>query len=289
MRITSQCILPETTRHHRYTKMPHTRRPRKSDSRIQQQKRLQVTDAEGWTHVTTNKNVRRALRPNQSADGGQSTTPLLMPAEAPSQLSLGDLQTQFNGYRERWEGSETWRVMADTLRRRFEGTSSISDPVPHATELENIVCIGLGSPSGFLRGGWVDRRSVSLYQLAALVGVMELINKYCPSITAYAQDPVFNQLDRLLLNSLGITVLEHPEGFAKVSSRSFLYCPGAERTHLEQLFAADPPLLFGGPLEGVESEVVDRYLGTRESVRVPTFEINEHAFWNMRLYLLKKE
>ncbi|EAL91720.1 SRR1 family protein [Aspergillus fumigatus Af293] len=289
MRITSQCILPETTRHHRYTKMPHTRRPRKSDSRIQQQKRLQVTDAEGWTHVTTNKNVRRALRPNQSADGGQSTTPLLMPAEAPSQLTLGDLHTQFNGYRERWEGSETWRVMADTLRRRFEGTSSISDPVPHATELENIVCIGLGSPSGFLRGGWVDRRSVSLYQLAALVGVMELINKYCPSITAYAQDPVFNQLDRLLLNSLGITVLEHPEGFAKVSSRSFLYCPGAERTHLEQLFAADPPLLFGGPLEGVESEVVDRYLGTRESVRVPTFEINEHAFWNMRLYLLKKE
>ncbi|KAH1293507.1 hypothetical protein KXX35_003178 [Aspergillus fumigatus] len=269
--------------------MPHTRRPRKSDSRIQQQKRLQVTDAEGWTHVTTNKNVRRALRPNQSADGGQSTTPLLMPAEAPSQLTLGDLQIQFNGYRERWEGSETWRVMADTLRRRFEGTSSISDPVPHATELENIVCIGLGSPSGFLRGGWVDRRSVSLYQLAALVGVMELINKYCPSITAYAQDPVFNQLDRLLLNSLGITVLEHPEGFAKVSSRSFLYCPGAERTHLEQLFAADPPLLFGGPLEGVESEVVDRYLGTRESVRVPTFEINEHAFWNMRLYLLKKE
>lgn len=187
MRITSQCILPETTRHHRYTKMPHTRRPRKSDSRIQQQKRLQVTDAEGWTHVTTNKNVRRALRPNQSADGGQSTTPLLMPAEAPSQLTLGDLHTQFNGYRERWEGSETWRVMADTLRRRFEGTSSISDPVPHATELENIVCIGLGSPSGFLRGGWVDRRSVSLYQLAALVGVMELISKSIAAISKFVR------------------------------------------------------------------------------------------------------
>ncbi|GAQ09382.1 hypothetical protein ALT_6703 [Aspergillus lentulus] len=269
--------------------MPHTRRPRKPDSKLQQQKRLQVTDADGWTHVTTNKNVRRALRPNQSADGGQSTTPALLPAEAPSQLTLDDLQTQFNGYRERWEGSETWRVMADTLRRRFEGSSSISDPDPRATPLENIVCIGLGSPSGFLRGGWVDRRSVSLYQLAALVGVTGLMKKYCPSIIAYAQDPVFNQLDRSLLNSLGITVLDHPEGFEKASNRSFLYCPGAERTHLEQLLASDPPLLFGGPLERIESEVVDRYLGTRESVRVPTFETNEHAFWNMRLYLLKTD
>ncbi|RHZ50716.1 hypothetical protein CDV55_101457 [Aspergillus turcosus] len=278
--------------------MPHTGRPRKPDSKPQQQKRLQVTDADGWTHVTTNKNVRRALRPNHTPDASQSSTPSLIPAEPPSRLTLDELQNQFNGYRERWEESETWRVMADTLRRRFEGDSSISDlepePESHAshatpTPLENIVCIGLGSPSGFLRGGWVDRRSVSLYQLAALVCVMELIKKCCPSITAYAQDPVFNQLDRSLLDSLGITVLDHPEGFAKVSDRSFLYCPGAERTHLEQLLSSDPPLLFGGPLEGIESEVVGRYLGSRESVRVPTFGSNEHAFWNMRLYLLKKD
>jgi hypothetical protein len=165
--------------------MPHTRRPRKPDFKLQQQKRLQVTDADGWTHVTTNKNVRRALRPNHSADGGQSTTPLLMPAEAPSQLTLDDLQTQFNGYRERWEGSEIWRVMADTLRRRFEGSSSIADSDPCTTQLEDIVCIGLGSPSGFLRGGWVDRRSVSLYQLAALVGVTELISKSIAAISIF--------------------------------------------------------------------------------------------------------
>jgi hypothetical protein len=169
--------------------MPHTGRPRKPNPKLQQQKRLQVTDADGWTHVTTNKNVRRALRPNHSA----GATPSLTPAEPPSQLTLTDLQTQFNGYRERWEGSETWRVMADTLRRRFEGDSdsSISDPEPesesHAppTPLENIVCIGLGSPSGFLRGGWVDRRSVSLYQLAALVGVMELISTSIAAIRIF--------------------------------------------------------------------------------------------------------
>lgn len=78
-------------------------------------------------------------------------------------------------------------MMADTLRRRFEGDSLISDlePESHATALENIVCIGLGSPSGFLRGGWVDRRSVSLYQLAALVCVMELISKSIDAISIF--------------------------------------------------------------------------------------------------------
>lgn len=39
----------------------------------------------------------------------------------------------------------------------------------------SVVCIGLGSPSGFLRGGWVDRRAVSMYQLAALRSIMSWI------------------------------------------------------------------------------------------------------------------
>lgn len=44
-----------------------------------------------------------------------------------------------------------------------------------------IVCIGLGSPSGFLRGGWVDRRAVSMYQLAALASILEWIGSFlCP-------------------------------------------------------------------------------------------------------------
>jgi hypothetical protein len=45
----------------------------------------------------------------------------------------------------------------------------------------SIVCVGLGSPSGFLRGGWVDRRAVSMYQLAALASILKWIGSFlCP-------------------------------------------------------------------------------------------------------------
>lgn len=50
------------------------------------------------------------------------------------------------------------------------------------------------------------------------------------------------------------------------------------------MLALDPAFLFGGPLEDVESEVVSAFVKRRGSVRVPLFEAQEHAFWNMRVY-----
>ncbi|EAW12747.1 SRR1 family protein [Aspergillus clavatus NRRL 1] len=268
--------------------MPHTNRPKKP----QAEKRLEVTDIDGWTHVTTTKNVRRALRrshpkPHTTQAAQQQEQPTLTPAEAPSQTTLETLQKQLLTHREKWESSESWRVTHAGLQGIFADSDPASGAQP-GLAVDDIVCVGLGSPSGFLRGGWVDRRDVSLYQLAALASMVDMMRKRHPSVRVYAQDPVFNDLDRSLLDSLGFTVLEHPEGFARVSDRTFLYCPGAERTHLEQLLPANPPLLFGGPLEEIESEVVGRFLGARKSVRVPVFENNEHAFWNMRLYFLER-
>ncbi|KAB8266551.1 hypothetical protein BDV30DRAFT_221712 [Aspergillus minisclerotigenes] len=251
--------------------MPHSNRKRN----LNHHKRLEVTDSSGWTHVTAGgKSARRALRPTQQhhdnpEQGKQSQ--ILVPAEAPAQLKLEDLQTQFWGYRQRWEGSESWRVVERALS---------SAPV----KVDRIVCIGLGSPSGFLKGGWVDRRSVSMYQLAGLVSVVDLMKKSIPNLEAFAQDPVFNTHDRSLLASLDITVLDHPHGFEKVSPSTLLYCPGAERTHLEQLLPHAPALVFGGPLEDIESDAVRQFVESRLSVKISRFEDMEHAFWNMRVY-----
>lgn len=71
-----------------------------------------------------------------------------------------------------------------------------------------------------------------------------------------------------------------------ISPQTLLYCPGAERSHLEQLLPAQPGVVFGGPLEDTDSEVIGGFLGSRkESVRVPGFEGSEHAFWRVRVYL----
>ena len=65
----------------------------------------------------------------------------------------------------------------------------------------------------------------------------------------FAQDPVFNSLDKELLSSLNIEVVEHPGAFKSVNEHTFLYAPGAERAHLLDLLPLKPAMFFGGPLE----------------------------------------
>ncbi|KAI9929984.1 hypothetical protein ASPWEDRAFT_35231 [Aspergillus wentii DTO 134E9] len=269
--------------------MPHSSARTKSKNKNTISKRLEVTSDDGWTHVTTThkgKNARRQQRKPATEDSNANAQDedkqrFLVPAEAPRNLNLENLTAQFETYREKWIGSATCRVLRETVQAALSASVDDDDDDKKAIEVKNIICIGLGSPSGFLRGGWVDRRSVSMYQLAALTTTIDLIDKEIP---IYAQDPVFNTLDKSLLSSLGVSVLDHPAAFDLVSPHSFLYCPGAERSHLEQLLQHRPRLLFGGPLEDTESEVLNRFCAETESKRVPVFELLEHAFWEMRVY-----
>ncbi|KAJ5534279.1 hypothetical protein N7527_000533 [Penicillium freii] len=285
--------------------MPHTSHT--SRRKRPTQKRTQVTDDDGWTHVASGGNVRRVMRTRprgttaiQASESGISSDllqePTLAPAEAPGRLTLSDLQAQFQTHRERWEASESWTkltgVLDEQLKRAQEQASSSSgagDPTPSPPSLrpvDAIVCIGLGSPSGFLRDGWVDRRSVSLYQLAALASIKDQVAcTISPNLKVYAQDPVFNALDESLLAALNIIVIKHPEAFSHITANTMLFCPGAERKHLELLLPSKPWLLFGGPLEHADSGgVLQGYVDCAGSYCLPVFEALEHAFWNMRLY-----
>lgn len=152
--------------------MPHTSRRKRAS--VPAQKRLQVTDDDGWTHVTSGSNVRRAMRTAQQVPSDDKDTqaqePTLGPAEAPARLTFEELQTQYAAHRSRWVDSETWKTLTRHLIEQMAERERIvsQDEGPVRGPVDAIVCIGLGSPSGFLRDGWVDRRSVSMYQLAAL-------------------------------------------------------------------------------------------------------------------------
>ncbi|OQD80350.1 hypothetical protein PENANT_c036G00622 [Penicillium antarcticum] len=157
--------------------MPNTSRRTKRPP-----KRTQVTDENGWTHVTSGGNVRRVMRsrPDSTGTSDPSFEPVLAPAEAPARLTITQLQTQFREHSEKWEGSETWVKLAGVLEKKLrergsEQPSGTSQSEPASGPVDAIVCIGLGSPSGFLRDGWTDRRSVSMYQLAALVSIKDTI------------------------------------------------------------------------------------------------------------------
>ncbi|RAK75059.1 SRR1 family protein [Aspergillus fijiensis CBS 313.89] len=309
--------------------MPHTSRKKKptTSTSTGPTKRTTITDATGWTHVTTTGNAHRAHRQHrpQSQPEQQPQQPeLLTPAEAPKSLTLPSLLTQYHTHRTKWTASTTAATLTATVRREFclehkqqhqkeqepalpettrEGPQTQTEPhlepeqtqrteqgaqstTPTTPRITNIICIGLGSPSGFLRGGWVDRRSVSLYQLNALMSVVECLtaNPTTSTVQIYAQDPVFNALDRQLLAALGITVVEHPDGFGKVNSNSLLFCPGAEKAHLEVLLARNPAGVVGGPLEDTGSDGIERFVARTGSVRLPRFEELKEAFWEMRVY-----
>ena len=104
------------------------------------------------------------------------------------------------------------------------------------------------------------------------------------AIPTYAQDPVFNTLDHALLASLDIDVLSHPAAFDHIGSNTLLFCPGAERKHLELVLPANPRLLFGGPLENSESAIIQDFVRQTESRVLLPFVAQEHAFWMTRLY-----
>jgi hypothetical protein len=169
--------------------MPHSTRTKRQNPLTQ--KRLQVTDDDGWTHVTTGGNARRTMRGTKGSKKGTFSSdrtgvttaaqdiesgPVLSPAEAPARLTLEDLQAQYATHRDTWTGSETWNKLEKFLNERVQAAQDASSGLG---AVDRIVCIGLGSPSGFLRDGWVDRRSVSMYQLAALERIKKRLGCEC--------------------------------------------------------------------------------------------------------------
>lgn len=165
--------------------MPHSSRPK----RPSHQKRQQVAGDDGWTHVTNTRNagrVDRSIKHKRSESGepnqgpGTGLEPVLGPAEAPAKLTLSDLEMQYQKYLENWLESDSWKCLEKDFNAHVIWTANGakkdqaqtgSGRVQSVETVDRIVCIGLGSPSGFMREGWVDRRDVSMYQLAALESI----------------------------------------------------------------------------------------------------------------------
>ncbi|OKL60971.1 hypothetical protein UA08_03827 [Talaromyces atroroseus] len=346
--------MPQTSRNRR-KKPPHSRR-------------VEITDEDGWTHVANTHKLPSSRAHAQKkaismvTDGAADEDPdevlrlgdagekplLLPPAEAPSRLTIADLRKQFDAHLATWESSLAWQHLRSALHNDVLANRELVDDGDDNNEaknsqidIDNVVCIGLGSPSGFVQGGWVDRRSVALYQLAALVSIIncltKALRKHFPShrsqqgkggdegaentkhMRVIAQDPVFNTLDTQLLSSLGITVVQTPEGFNSVTTRTFLFAPGAERRHLQLILPSNPAMVFGGPLEEEPSltvhtnnnhsqsyysdssnknasgtsgmlsaneyeDAITRFSTQTRSVKIAEFESRPETFWRMRIY-----
>ncbi|EAS31264.3 uncharacterized protein CIMG_06743 [Coccidioides immitis RS] len=238
-------------------------------------RRRKVVDNDGWTHITSTKKSSSRHRPPQPKDQ-------LAPAEIPDGLTFEKLKDKYDWHKQQWMESHSWTVLKGLLEQEIARVSG---------KIRNCVCFGLGSPSGFSRGGWVDRRSISMFQLAALELTVELLSqaKIINPDNLYAQDPVFNDMDKKLLKYAGFNVVQDPDAFALVAKETFLYAPGAEKSHLIDLLLRDPGLFFGSTFDDIHSATTEgdtcaQFVGRRRSLLLPEFEPNPSAFWRTTLY-----
>ncbi|EEP78870.1 predicted protein [Uncinocarpus reesii 1704] len=285
--------------------MPHGSRKKKSPPA----RRIQILDTDGWTHIASTRATTSRPRPPKLNEGQ------ITPAEIPDGLTFEKLKEKYDWHKQRWVESESWAAIEQVLKQQVS-----RDP----GTIYNCVCIGLGSPSGLSRGGWVDRRSISMFQLAALELILEFLgrsvelcswailgklmsilqsriphediaqNKMIDIEHLYAQDPVFNHMDNKLLRSIGFKVVQDPEAFSKVGTRTFLYAPGAEKVHLADLFARDPVVFFGNSFDDIHAVNPDEdthrsFSQKKSSLLLPEFEPNPSAFWKMALYWTTEE
>lgn len=161
------------------TKMDQKKHKKKKKQ--QHAKRIQVVDDQGWTHVTTSTTTAAASKNLRSGPRHRGPIPAvedrLVPAGIPDGFTLEKLRDRYEWHKNRWRTSEAWEAVKGVL----EGEMAKSKNV----EFDKCVCIGLGSPSGLLRGGLVDRRTVSLFQVAALAGILEYACTYDIYIRQY--------------------------------------------------------------------------------------------------------
>lgn len=264
--------------------MPHTSRKKK----VAQNKRRQVVDEDGWTRVTTSgaSSTPAFLANNDLARGQQNfhfkwgidgrfvniDSRLPVPQKIHSGVSLEKMQARYRNLEARWLESGSYAALQTALSkdRVAQGEGSVS----------KCVIFGSGSFSAAILG----REDVSFYQIAAFKSVIDLIEQvqgHRPG--CYAQEPYYTELDVEFLAALGISVVEHPQGFDFVDNTSFAYSPCAERWVELQIMYNKPRLWLHAGLQ-------DRWPlnedGTPSMVQTPNWMLSgrvldpENPDWN---------
>ncbi|KAI9717563.1 MAG: hypothetical protein M1812_004704 [Candelaria pacifica] len=247
--------------------MPHTSRKKKPT----QQKRARVSDEEGWTHIIKGSRSHAWKLP--------STFQRREPPSIPSGFSFEKLQQQYEDHRLDWEASQ--------CRSRLEILLSSGVDAVERPKISNAVCLGLGSMLD------PEHRKDSFLQLAAFKTMLSTLGLDSTTSQVYAQDPFFNELDKELLKSLSIHVIEDPVAFSHIGPTTFVYGPHCERSILlRALEGRDPALVISTCVEensaGYEAvadlDLAREFLRGRQSTTFPNFEPEPFAFNGMAIY-----
>lgn len=158
----------------------------------------------------TSQTCQQVPQPTEEAISVQSSKHDSSEAEAES-LALGNLSERFQQY---------INEVAQPCHHR--ALKSLLD-FEHGVPITQCICLGLGN---FDKD---DRRSIrrhtSLHQLAVLTILLQILGDRHTIQETYFQDPVFTEIEKAFLRSLGYTVLEDPAACVQMSATTFLFAP----------------------------------------------------------------
>lgn len=236
--------------------MPHSSQRKKPPSPYDN-KLVNVTLDDGWSTVSRKANADHVSREqwnghhNEAEASGHRRKPLSGPPQklierlthdqiqalavhlpheyqgidrfiaAPLQADLSEARIK-KGYQDKagkWRASQDAKDVEDILYKRI-GPERLSN-------ITKAVCLGSGSFS------FSQQAISSQWQIAAFIAVVKMLSNMKgqdQEIKLYVQDPAYNTIDRILLNYLGIEILETPAAFALCDESAFVFAPHVQLT-----------------------------------------------------------
>lgn len=131
--------------------------PANPSSKKGQQKRLQITDTAGWTHI---------VKGSQAQKNQKHLTPTHepRPTQVPKGLTVQKACDVLERYRNTWGECNRHAQVKDILQRQFFVLGGVS--------ITRCVCLGLGSMTG------ISTEESSWYQLAFLISVLDILGLF---------------------------------------------------------------------------------------------------------------
>jgi SRR1 len=188
--------------------------------------------------------------------------------ESPAEIPRGaSLQTAWRIYQQceaGWRSSTAYAELKKTLTSRV---------IRQNLCVTKCISFGLASPTTH------PRCSVSMYQLAAFKSVIDILStQRGQPPQAFAQDPVFNALDKQLLDRLHISMVDHPSAFHHINPTTFTFCPCATFSVTRGVLSRFPLIYLGnGPLEIYR----DPKTGQRHSYLVTSYPEDNLDIWSL--------
>ncbi len=135
---------------------------KKHKKQSEQQKRLRVTDASGWTHIIKGSRGQNHQRYTNLHEDGKST-------EAPRDLTVDKVLERFQKYCQNWKESVSFKDFQLILEEDVLASEKC--------KITRCVCLGLGSFTS------EDGREASMYELAFLSTTLEILGSSVSLLT----------------------------------------------------------------------------------------------------------